>query len=115
MVSSSSRASRASTRSHPPFDHADMRSVSCRFPGRILYYGFALRPDRRGGSAWWSVGLIGFRRDSTATLLRDPEVTGSNPVPDTPLEGPSSDSAPWAPIVRFREYIFNLTLFSAGA
>ena len=35
----------------------------------------------RGGSAWWSVGLIGSCFDQT--LLRHPEVTGSNPVPDT--------------------------------
>ena len=35
----------------------------------------------RGGSAWWSVGLIGSCFDQT--LLGNPEVTGSNPVPDT--------------------------------
>ena len=35
----------------------------------------------RGGSAWWSVGLIGRVLDQM--LLGHPKVAGSNPVPDT--------------------------------
>src|ERR1700704_4377888 len=101
MRSCCSWASKDSIPFRRRFEPPDALAWRTSVRGRILYYGFALRPDRRGGSAWWSVGLIGFRRDSTATLLRDPEVTGSNPVPDTPLDGPSSDSEPWAPIVRF--------------
>src|SRR5256712_4525276 len=42
---------------------------------------------RRGGSAWWSVGLIGFCRSLTAALLGHPKVRGSNPRPDTSRRG----------------------------
>src|SRR5439155_22067029 len=60
MRSSCSPASKVSIRSRRPFDREDNRIPLARFLGRILYYGFGLRPARRGGSAWWSVGLIGF-------------------------------------------------------
>src|SRR5439155_24784163 len=49
---------------------------------RILYYFTVHGPARRGGSAWWSVGLIGYCRSLTAALLRHPKVRGSNPRPD---------------------------------
>src|SRR3989304_5890576 len=37
----------------------------------------------RGGSAWWSVGLIGFAQTPDSLFLGDPKVAGSIPAPDT--------------------------------
>src|SRR2546426_12023690 len=65
---------------------SSVKSSSAREPPtepRILYYRSIHGPRRRGGSAWWSVGLIGFCRSLTAALLGHPEVRGSNPRPDT--------------------------------
>src|SRR5437879_13571485 len=65
---------------------SSVKSSSAREPPtrlRILYYRSVHGPARRGGSAWWSVGLIGFCRSLTAALLGHPKVRGSNPRPDT--------------------------------
>src|SRR2546427_10214065 len=67
---------------------SSVKSSSAREPPtrlRILYYCSVHGPARRGGSAWWSVGLIGFCRSLTAALLGHPKVRGSNPRPDTPI------------------------------
>src|SRR5438552_1867610 len=71
----------------PPSDF-----VSAVGTRRILYSRPGIRRPRRGGSAWWSVGLIGLRRDRPTALLRHPEVTGSNPVPDIPDDRPDATS-----------------------
>jgi small subunit ribosomal protein S3Ae len=39
----------------------------------------------RGGSAWWSVGLIGNLGKIPPSLQRNPKVMGSNPIPGTSL------------------------------
>src|SRR2546425_5105745 len=66
-------------RSEPPLERVKRGGVAS------LYYRSVHGPARRGGSAWWSVGLIGFCRSLTAALLGHPEVRGSNPRPDTSM------------------------------
>src|SRR5256885_16656597 len=78
-----------------------MKSASPREPPtrlRILYYRSVHGPARRGGSAWWSVGLIGFCRSLTAALLGHPEVRGSNPRPDTSVGRSSQTFISWLSI-----------------
>src|SRR3989449_9071579 len=81
---------------------SSVKSSSAREPPtrlRILYYRSVHGPARRGGSAWWSVGLIGSCRSLTAALLGHPKVRGSNPRPDTFLSGLSSQTfIPWSSI-----------------
>src|SRR3989454_1773433 len=80
---------------------SSVRSSSAREPPtrlRILYYRSVHGPARRGGSAWWSVGLIGFCRSLTAALLGHPEVRGSNPRPDTSVGRSSQTFISWLSI-----------------